>query len=138
MLHGLYSELVSHRDAALSGMARIPTAPRTIEAAEVLTATLRAGGITPRVAALGLDQLILYVCAAAFEQSLSEQGMDPAELAAYHAEVHRFFESLPAERFPALAASARDIVENDDQARFRFGISAMLAGYEVLSSREPA
>jgi hypothetical protein len=52
-LRDLRDILASHTDAALAGLGRVPTASQTLAAAEVLTATLRAGGLTDRVIALG-------------------------------------------------------------------------------------
>ena len=46
---------------------RIPTGHNTLRAAEVVVAVMRAGGLTDRVVALGLDQLLLFVSASAFE-----------------------------------------------------------------------
>ena len=70
--------LAAHRDAALAGLGRVPTSPKTLAAAEVLVAVLRAGGLSDRVIALGLDQLVLYVSAFAFETGLSNKRHDPA------------------------------------------------------------
>jgi AcrR family transcriptional regulator len=137
MMGDLYQVLVSHRDAALAGLGRVPTSPKTLTAAENLTATLRAGGLTDRVVALGFDQLVLCVCAKAFEQGLLEQsGMTGQEIGAYFAQVHAFFENLPAARFPTLAAIAPEMAAYDDRARLRFAIDSLLAGFEALSARE--
>jgi AcrR family transcriptional regulator len=139
MVSDFHAVLVSHRDAALAGMGRIPTSPNTLAAAETLSAVMRAGGLSERVVALGLDQLILFVCASAFEQGLvDERGMSPDDLAAYFAEVHAFYDRLPTDRFPTLAAIAPDMTGHDAQARFRFGVSSLLAGYEALSAAESA
>ena len=90
--------LASHRDAALAGLGRIPTTPRTLVAAEGIVGVMRAGGLSERVIALGLDQLILYVAAHAFERSMYEYGeMSSEELEQYFEEVHDFFSSLPAD-----------------------------------------
>jgi hypothetical protein len=51
-----------------------------------------------------------YVSAAAFEAGLMEHGgMSPEDLARNFAEVHAFYERLPAERFPVLASIAQDV-----------------------------
>jgi hypothetical protein len=55
MLQGLFDVLVAHRDAALAGLGRVPTSPRTLAAAERLVSVTRAGGLSDRVIALGLD-----------------------------------------------------------------------------------
>ena len=89
MMRGLRDILAEHADAALAGLGRIPTSPQTLTATEALAATLRAGGLTDRVIALGFDQLILYVSAHAFEDSLyTKDRADPADLERYFTEVH--------------------------------------------------
>jgi AcrR family transcriptional regulator len=134
MLKGLRAVLSSHRDAAVAGMGRIPTSAQTLKAAEVLVATLRAGGLSDRALALGLDQLILYVCAFAFEEGLYAQSdLTPDALRLYFDEVHAFYRSLPPDRFPVLASIADDMTGVDADARFEFGIDVLLSGLERLN-----
>jgi len=129
--------LVSHRDAALAGLGRVPTTPRTLTAAEAMVSVMRAGGLSDRVIALCLDQLILYISASAFEQSLYEHGeMTGEEVAQYFEDVHRFFGALPADRFPVLASIADDMVRSDGDDRLQFVLEVLLAGLEALSRRE--
>ena len=137
MLRDLRDILASHTDAALAGLGRVPTAPQTLAAAEVLTATMRAGGLTDRVIALGFDQLILYVSAAAYEAGLYRR-TDPAEIERYFAGVHAFFASLPPARYPVLAAIAPDMTGADGDDRFRFGLDVLLGGLEAASAAELA
>jgi AcrR family transcriptional regulator len=129
--------LASHTDAALAGLGRVPTAPQTLAAAEVLTGTLRAGGLSDRVVALGFDQLVLYVSAAAYEAGLYRKA-DPAEVERYFAGAHAFYASLPADRYPVLAAIAPAMTGHDADDRFEFGLSAILAGLEAASAAETA
>jgi AcrR family transcriptional regulator len=139
MLRGLRALLRAHRDAALTGLGRVPTAPNSLASAEVMASVMRSGGLTDRVIALGLDQLMLYVCACAFEDGMLEQsGMSETEVREYYEEIHDFFESLPADRFPALASIATEMGGHDDHARFEFGLDAMISGLERLSARERA
>jgi AcrR family transcriptional regulator len=136
MLRGLRRVLMSHRDAALAGLGRVPTSPQTLAAAEVMVATLRLGGLSDRVVALGLDQLTLYVSACAFEDSLMQQSaMDPAEVRRYFEEVHAFYEALPSAHFPVLASIAPEMTSANGDERFEFGLAAMLAGLEAMSQR---
>ena len=67
---------------------------------------MRAGRLSDRVVALGLDQLLLFVSASAFEDILYEHsGMSPEQIAGYIDEVHAFYQRLPTDRFPVLAPS---------------------------------
>jgi AcrR family transcriptional regulator len=139
MLRGLRQVLMSHRDAALAGLGRIPTSPKTLAAAEVLVATLRLGGLSDRVVALGLDQLILYVSACAFEDGLLQQtGMDPDEVRRYYDDVHAFYQALPSGQFPVLASIAPEMTAADGEERFEFGVAAFVAGLEAMSRRADA
>ena len=135
MLGDLRDTLASHRDAALAGLGRVPTSPRTLVAAEALVAVLRAGGLSNRVIALGFDQLILYVSACAFEAGLFElAATNPGDVSRYFAEVHAFYAALPADRFPVLASISPDLTGHDAKARFAFGISVLIAGLEAANA----
>lgn len=127
--------LASHTDAALAGLARIPTTPQTLAAAETLTGVLRAGGLTDRVIALGFDQLILYVSASAYEAGLYRRS-DPVELERYFAGAHAFYASLPRDRYPVLTSVAPDMTGADGDERFKFGLNVLIAGFEAASAAE--
>jgi AcrR family transcriptional regulator len=137
MLQGLRHELAAHRDVAVAGLGRVPTSAKTLRAAEVLVATLRAGGINDRAAALGFDQLVLYVCAFAYEESLyGHSDMDAEAIVEYFNQVHAFFRSLPAARFPVLSSLSDAMTGHDRDERFEFGIDVFLSGLVALSERE--
>jgi len=135
ILRDFHDVLVSHTDAALAGLGRIPTSPQTMAAAEVLAGIMRAGGLSPMVVALGLDQLVLYVSATAFEDGLFRRGMDEEEMLRYYAGVHAFYAALPAERYPVLASIAPDMTGHDDVERFNFGLDVLIAGLEAVDAR---
>jgi AcrR family transcriptional regulator len=136
MLYEFHARLVSHRDAALAGLGRVLTTPHTLAAGEVIVELMRAGGLSDKVIALGLDQLILYVSGSAFEQSLYEHGeMSAAEVEEYFDEIHRFFSALPAARFPGLASLTDELGAYDGDERLRFGLDALIAGLEAVSRR---
>lgn len=129
--------LASHRDAALAGLGRIPTSAKSLAAAEATVAVMRAGGLSDRVAALGLDQLILHVSAAAFERGLFEHSdMSPEEIDRYFEDIEEFYDALPPDRFPVLTSLGPDMTRPDSDERFRFGIETMIAGFEALSAAE--
>jgi AcrR family transcriptional regulator len=135
-LGDLLEILTAHRDAALAGLGRIPTSPKALLGADTLAAVLRAGGLSDRTVALGLDQLLLYVCACAFERGLFEHsGMSQEEIDEYFAEVNRFYAALPAARFPVLASIGDEMAAYDGEERFRFGLDVLLAGLEAVDRR---
>jgi AcrR family transcriptional regulator len=133
MLRDLYAVLVSHRDAALAGLGRVATSPQALAATETLVAVMRCGGLSDHVIALGIDQLILYVSASAFEAGMLERsGMSMDEIERYYADVHAFYDRLPADRFPALAQVAPAMTGPGEQERFEFGLDLLIAGLESL------
>ncbi|HET9899291.1 MAG TPA: TetR/AcrR family transcriptional regulator [Streptosporangiaceae bacterium] len=139
MMRGLRDILAAHSDAALAGLGRMPTSPQTLAAAESLVAVLKAGGLTDRVIALGLDQLILYVSACAFESSLYAKGRaDTEDLERYFTEVHSFYAALPQDRFPVLTAVAPVMFDHGGEERFEFGLDLLIAGMEAASAAERA
>lgn len=136
MMTGLRDVLVGHRDAALAALGRVPTTPNTLAASEVLVTTMRLGGLADRVIGLALDQLTLYVAAAAFEASIyRDEFAGDDDRQRYFDEVHAYYDALPADRFPTMAALAADITAFDAEERFRFGLEVFLAGFEALSRR---
>jgi AcrR family transcriptional regulator len=137
LLRDLRDILASHTDAALAGLGRVPTAPQTLAAAEVLVGVLRAGGLSDRVIALGFDQLVLYVSASAYEAGLYRRA-DPAEIERYFAGVHAFYAALPPARYPVLTAIAQDMTGPDADDRFEFGLNVLIAGLEAASAADNA
>ena len=136
MMYDFHRVLVSHRDAALAGLGRVPTTPNTLAASEAMVNLMRAGGLSDKVIALGIDQLVLFVTGSAFEDSLYEYGaMSPEEVEEYFGEIHRFISALPPERFPGLASIADEMVAYDGDERLRFGLDALIAGLEAVSRR---
>jgi AcrR family transcriptional regulator len=132
MLGDLRDILAAHRDAALAGLGRVPTSPKTLAGTETLVAVLKAGGLTDRAVALGLDQLILYVSACAFESGIRENlGMSGADIERYFGEVHDFYRALPPQRFPVLASIAPEMIGHSADERFHYGIDVLLAGLEI-------
>jgi AcrR family transcriptional regulator len=137
MLLDLYRTLNEHADAALAGMGRVATSPRALDATERIALLTSLGGLTERVAAFGIDQLVLFVCATAFEDGILERsGMSPDDEARYWADLHMFLNNLPPDRFPAMARIRPYMIGHGDLERFEFGLDAMLAGLEALSDAE--
>jgi AcrR family transcriptional regulator len=139
MFEDLYRILIAHGDAALAGMGRVPTSPKALDAGEALASVMSAGGLTDRAVALGIDRLLLFTCAAAFEDGiLRRSGMAAEEEARYRADLKLFFGNLPSDRFPTLARTQPQLSDVDGAERLRFGLEALLAGVEALSDAERA
>jgi AcrR family transcriptional regulator len=124
--------LVAHRGSALCGLGRIPTTPKMLKATDGMAALLRAGGLRDEIVALGLDQLLLFVCADAFEEGiLAGTGMTAEEITRYYHDVHVFYTHLSVDLYPTLAQVGPHMVDLEAD-RFVFGLSLMLAGLGVM------
>jgi AcrR family transcriptional regulator len=136
MMTDLQRVLVSHRDAALAGIGRVPTSAKALAGSETLAAVMAAGGLEPRIIALGSDQMFLYVCAFAFEQGLYvNSDRSPAEIAEYFQGVHEFMAALPTDRYPTMASISSEMTGHDAATRFSFGLDVLISGLEVASNR---
>jgi AcrR family transcriptional regulator len=136
MMTDLQRVLVSHRDAALAGIGRVPMSERALAGSETLAAVMAAGGLEPRIIALGSDQMFLYVCAFAFEQGLYfNSDRSPAEIAQYFQGVHEFMAALPADRYPTMASISSEMTGHDSATRFAFGLDVLISGLEAASNR---
>ena len=139
MMHDLRRVLAAHRDAALAGLGRIPTTPNALFAAEAVVGALRAGGLSDRTVALGLDQLILHVSSTALEESLYQYGgLTEEQLARYFTDVHAFYQALPPSRYPALSSIAGDMTGHDADARFDFALDMIIFGLQAIDHRHAA
>ena len=120
--------LISHRDVALAGLGRVPSSPKVLEAAEVVVAVMRAGGLSDRVLALGLDQLLLFIAASAFEDSLYEhRGLTPEELDALLRRRPRLLPAPPGRPLPraGIDRGADDRARRRGAVRVRRGRDAL-------------
>jgi AcrR family transcriptional regulator len=109
---------------------RDPLGPHSLALAEALLAPLQAAGFPDRQASLAFFLLIDYTIGFAVSSpptSVNEQRLrDPAT----RAQLHQFFRSLPADRFPALVALGEHVwVDNRDE-RFTAGLDVLVDGLQ--------
>jgi hypothetical protein len=76
-----------------------------------------------------VDVVGLYVAANAVEGAVhsanQKAGRDPRE---YFAEVGRYFDTLPTDRFPTTAALVPLLMSGDGEERFAFGLDLLISG----------
>jgi AcrR family transcriptional regulator len=115
---------------AIMGMATIPTGDNALRVTESMMSLLRAGGAGDQAVAYAGDLLSMYVTAIAYEQSLyGELFEDPeAEQQEEIARVMRRFSSLPADRYPTMAAVAPLMTRGDGHERFLLGLDVLING----------
>jgi hypothetical protein len=90
-----------------------------------MAAILRAGGLSDVILAKGLDQLLLFVCADAFEEgTLEGTGMTSEEITRYYHDIHAFYTHLPVDLYPTLTQVGPHMVDLEVD-RFDFGLNLM-------------
>lgn len=136
MMCGVHRLLSAHSDISSMFFANIPTGEGALVRSEQFLTRLLAGGVPPRIAAWGIDRLILYTVADVFEGwCFSRRGLtDPGQFAD---EIRPYFESLPRDRFPNLTAHAEVMLSGDSQERFEMGLDMLIAGIAATAGREP-
>lgn len=132
-LRQLYEVLVAHRDIAFVSMARVPIGPNMLRVAEGMLAIMRAGGVPDRVASLTMDYASLAVNSLAYEESLYPVDSSDEDIDAYYRQVTGYFASLPAERFPNLAAMAEALMEPERDERLDFAFEVLVQGIAALA-----
>ena len=110
--------------------ARDPVSPASLAVAEAFLAPLSAAGLPGRRAALAFRLVYDYTVGFALGDPTS-----PAEQrlrdTATRRELHAFLRSLPADRFPALAANGTHAWANDRDQRFNSGLDTLFRGLQV-------
>ena len=137
LAHRLRRVLEDHPGVAGILKTRDPLGPHSLALAEAFLAPLQAAGFADREAGLAFFLLVDYTIGFAVSSpptSVNEQRVrDPAT----RTQLHRFFRSLPPDRFPALVALGEHVwVDNRDQ-RFTAGLDVLVAGLEHARSSPP-
>lgn len=133
-LRVMRAAIAAHRDLARAIFARIPLGENALAGSEWMIRTLRAAGLPDQVVAYACDLLPLYVTAVAYEQSLyAGENVTPEVMAEFVANMRRYFESLPPERFPNTVALAACLTSGDGDERFEFGLEVLVRGLAAMA-----
>ena len=97
---------------------------------------LRDAGLPDQVIAYAADILPLYATATAYEESMYTAKKFPDGGAEFIAEMRRYWQALPVDRFPHIVALAVPLttMEGPDD-RFEFGLDALVRGIESMGAR---
>jgi AcrR family transcriptional regulator len=130
LAHRLRQVLEAHPGVAGILKTRDPLGPHSLALAEAFLGPLQTAGFPDREAGLAFFLLVDYTIGFAVSgtpTSVNEQRVrDPAT----RAQLHRFFRSLPADRFPALVALGEHVwVDNRDE-RFTAGLQVLVDGLD--------
>ncbi len=136
MARDLRAVLISHRDAALAGLGRIPTtsegAGRRRDACRDATGRWP---VRSRDRARPRSAHAVRVSGGVRERADGARRMNPEDVQRYYDDVHAFYMRLPADRFPVLASVVDDMTGPDGEERFEFGLDVLIAGLESVSAR---
>ena len=130
LAHRLRQVLEAHPGVAGILKTRDPLGPHSLALAEAFLGPLQTAGFGKREAWLAFFLLVDYTIGFAVSSpptSVNEQRVrDPAT----RSQLHQFFRSLPADRFPALVALGEHVwVDNRDE-RFTAGLDVLVGGLE--------
>jgi AcrR family transcriptional regulator len=130
LAHRLRAVLENHPGVAALLKTRDPLGPASLALAEAFLASLHAGGVPGRQAALAFRLIYDYTLGFALADPTS-----PAEQrlrdSATRQQVHAFLRALPANRFPALAALGHYAWADDRDQRFTSGLDALIRGLQA-------
>jgi AcrR family transcriptional regulator len=130
LAHRLRAALENHPGIAALLKARDPVSPESLAVAEAFLAPLSAAGLPGRQAARAFRLVYDYTVGFALGDPTS-----PAEQrlrdTATRRELHAFLRSLPADRFPALAAHGTHAWANDRDQRFNSGLDTLFRGLQA-------
>jgi AcrR family transcriptional regulator len=126
----------AHADVARAALANIPTGQQSLRVGEFVFGLLIEAGMSPREASLAVDRIALYVVGDAYEGSLHwarmrASGLEPQEyFERFVGQIADYYRKLPPERFPHLSAFVDDLIADDGEDRFRYGLELLLDGIE--------
>lgn len=134
-LRQMRAAITAHGDVARAIFARIPLGENALRGSEWLIRTLRAGGLPDQVIAYACDLLPMYVTAIAYEESLyARENLTPEQMGQFIVEMRRYFQSLPAERFPNIVALAGPLTAGGEgDERFEFGLEVLIRGLAAMA-----
>ncbi|MEU9016128.1 TetR/AcrR family transcriptional regulator C-terminal domain-containing protein [Actinomadura sp. NPDC048394] len=119
--------LLAHPAATRLLPGRLPFGPNGLRLADHVIGLLRRAGFDDRMAGYGYLLLMFYVTGFAVQEIAFGKGPDNGERLA---EVSRYLEGLPADRFPDLVAVAGELLAPRLTDRFEFGLRSLVDGLE--------
>ena len=139
LAHRLRAVLEGHPGIAGLLKTRDPIGPHSLALAEAFLAPLRAAGLPDRETALAFSLIYDYTLGFALSDrtTVNEQRVQDT---ATRQQLHAFFRSLPADRFPALAALGEHIWADNRDERFTASLDTLLRGIQAArhtGSAEP-
>ncbi len=140
LARALRTVLEAHPGIAALLKTRDPLGPHSLALAETFLTALQQAGLSRRQTALAFSLIYDYTLGFALSDrtTVNEQRVQDT---ATRRQLHAFFRSLPADRFPALTVLGGHIWADNRDERFTAGLDTLLAGLQAarrrLRSRPP-
>jgi len=132
----LRAVLEDHPGIAALLKTRDPVSPASLALAEAFLAPLRAAGLPGRQAAWAFRLIYDYTLGFALSDRTTVNEQRVQDTATRH-QLHAFFRSLPADRFPAVAALGEHVWADNRDERFTAGLDTLVRGLQVAGAPDP-
>ncbi|MET7327670.1 TetR/AcrR family transcriptional regulator C-terminal domain-containing protein [Nonomuraea sp. NPDC005650] len=140
----MHQVLARHADLARVALANIPTGENSVRMGEFVFGLLLEAGMSPRGASLSMDRISLYIVGDAYEGSVHFARMraaglsDPREyFESFVGQIAGYYRALPAARFPHITKFVDDLIADDGEVRFHYGLDLLLDGIEARMPPTP-
>jgi AcrR family transcriptional regulator len=129
--------LLQHRDAARILLATPPVGPNRLDLIERVLAVLRSAGFDPTQAANTATLFNTFVTGFVQDETRAFPRADVVDVPREDLvqQVRQSFKRLPSDRYPSLVAVADELVDQDLDRQFSFGVDALLTGFEDALAR---
>jgi TetR/AcrR family tetracycline transcriptional repressor len=113
---------------------RDPLGPHSLALAEALLTPLQRAGLPARETALAFCLIYDYTLGFALSDRTTVNEQRVQDPATRH-QLHAFFRSLPADRFPALSALGENLWADNRDERFTTSLDTLISGLDAARSR---
>jgi AcrR family transcriptional regulator len=134
LAHRLRTVLESHPGIAALLKTRDPLGPHSLALAEAFLAPLQQAGLPDRQTALAFSLIYDYTLGFALSDRTTVNEQRVQDIATRR-QLHAFFRSLPAGRFPALAALGEHVWADNRDERFAASLDTLLGGLQAAPGR---
>ena len=130
LAHRLRAVLEDHPGIAGLLKTRDPLGPHSLALAEAFLAPLQSAGLPEQETALAFSLIYDYTLGFALSDRTTVNERRVQDTAVRH-QLHAFFRSLPADRFPALAAIGEYVWANNRDERFTTSLETLVGGLQA-------
>jgi TetR/AcrR family transcriptional regulator, tetracycline repressor protein len=134
LAHRLRAVLEDHPGIAALLKTRDPLGPHSLALAEAFLTSLQQAGLPAEQTVLAFSLIYDYTLGFALSDRTTVNEQRVQDPATRH-QLHAFFRSLPADRFPALAALGENLWADNRDQRFTTSLDTLVRGLDAARSR---